>query len=69
MASHEGHLEVVKFLIASGVSVNEFDNIGWTPLHVAIKNGHLEVVKFLIESGGSVNEANKKLVGIPARIL
>jgi ankyrin repeat protein len=44
LASMNGHLEVVKLLIANGadVHVNEDETLRW-----ASKNGHTEVVKYL----------------------
>ena len=55
VASKNGHLEVVKVLISNDGSVNEADNDGFTPLHLA--SGHSEVVKLLVELEGSVNQA------------
>ena len=54
----EGHLEVVKVLIASGGLVNEATDDGKTPLHTASRFGHLEIVEVLIAGGGDVNKAN-----------
>ena len=59
IASQQGHLEIVKVLIASGGSVNEADNDGATPLHIASQQGHLEIMKVLVAAGGSVNQAAK----------
>ena len=48
LATEEGHLEVVKFLVENGANIHA-DNYG--ALRVASQNGHLEVVKFLVERG------------------
>ena len=53
-----GHLDVVKFLIESGGSINEASNNGWTPLHVATQNGHLDVVKVLKAYGANYDYKN-----------
>ena len=59
MASLNGHLEVVKSLIASGGSVNQAANDGYTPLHVASLNGYLEILKVLIAYGANYDYKNK----------
>ena len=43
-----GHLEVVKALLAAQADVNKASNDGETPLHWASNEGHLEVVKALL---------------------
>ena len=52
-ASFNGHLEIVKVLIASGALLDKADNGGWTPLYIASYNGDLEIVKMLL-----ANKAN-----------
>ena len=51
-ASRKGHLEVVKFLVSSGVNIN---SAGYPILHIASANGHLELVKFLVSSGANIH--------------
>jgi len=46
-AIHQGHLDVVKLLVAEGADVDHKDLAGWTPLYLAAYYGHLEIVKFL----------------------
>jgi uncharacterized protein len=53
MASIEGNLALVKYLVLSKkASVN---NAGWTPLQYACTRGHLEVAEFLLSNGANVN--------------
>ncbi|KXZ43349.1 hypothetical protein GPECTOR_93g619 [Gonium pectorale] len=47
-AAPEGHLEVVKELLAAGADVNAADEDRRTPLHYAAFNGQPEVVKVLL---------------------
>ena len=54
IASQNGHLEIVKVLIAAGADVNQATKNGCTPLYVASLYGHLEVIKVLIASGLSL---------------
>ena len=53
IASCEGHLEIVKVLIASGALLDKANKYGCTPLYIASCKGHLEIVKVLI-----ANKAN-----------
>ena len=58
IAAQNGHLEVLKFLKASGCNLETADNNGWTPAHIAAQNGHLEVLKFLKASGCNLETAD-----------
>ena len=54
IATHKGHLNVVKCLLENGdTNVDTKNKNGWTPLHVACQTGQLEVVKCLIGHGGA----------------
>ena len=63
LATANGHLEIVKFLLQQGIDVEESvlgpDNAGLetreSPLFTAIKAEHFEVVKCLIENGADIN--------------
>ena len=46
LASHNGHLDVVRFLVECGADVHAHH--GWA-LRWASWNGHLDVVRFLVE--------------------
>ena len=39
------NLEVVRFLVEQGATVNQADNEGWTPLHVAASCGYLDIAR------------------------
>lgn len=58
-AAQQGHLDIVKFLIGAGVSVNcRKDHTGYTPLHSAVcsrKGGSQErIVQYLLNCGADV---------------
>ena len=55
LASENGHLNVVEFLLANGAWVDPHEDydLYFTPLMVAVENGHLEIVKKLIEAGAN----------------
>ncbi|KAJ7759534.1 ankyrin repeat-containing domain protein [Mycena metata] len=59
VASQNGQLDVVKFLIERGADVNASNKDGYTSLYLASERGHLGVVEFLIEHGADVNARNK----------
>jgi len=54
-ASSNGHLEIVKVLLASGADVNAQGGEYGSALQGASENGHLEIVKVLLASGADVN--------------
>ena len=56
MASKNGHLKVVKYLVGQGADVNAYVMGDETPLIRAAWSGHLEVVKYLVEQGADVNK-------------
>ena len=58
VASENGHLEIVQYLIDNGAKVNgtrPYRGIGDTALSIASQNGHFEIVKVLIKAGAKVN--------------
>jgi len=50
-----GHVAIVRFLIAKGTKVNAKSDNGITPLHFAADEGNGEVVQLLIDNGADVN--------------
>ena len=58
MASSEGHLDVVQFLISRGARVNRTDRWGGSPLDDAHRHRHSDVAKFLRLKGGKSGSLN-----------
>jgi ankyrin repeat protein len=58
-ASGNGYLEIVKYLVEKGASLNLFSNEGTTALMFAGNQGHLEVVKYLVEKGADITATDK----------
>jgi len=54
VAADFGHVDILKYLLGKGFSVNSASLIH-TPLIAASESGHIEAVKFLLESGAQVN--------------
>uniref|UniRef100_A0A2P2J8W1 Ankyrin repeat family protein n=1 Tax=Rhizophora mucronata TaxID=61149 RepID=A0A2P2J8W1_RHIMU len=52
-ASQKGHLEVVRTLLSSGVSVKASTRKGLTALHYAAQASDMELVKYLVKKGAS----------------
>jgi len=57
LASAEGQLDVVDFLIAKGANVDVVDRWGVGPLQDAIENKHDHIIERLVEAGARVNPA------------
>ena len=51
LASQQGKVDVVEFLLNRGASVNDVMTDGKTALIMACKNGHTEIVELLLKRG------------------
>ena len=54
LASSEGHLDIVAFLIKNHAEVNCTDRMGFSPLVDALRHGHVTVQKLLRSKGGQL---------------
>src|SRR5262245_34353280 len=54
-----GKMFMVKQAINEGANVNETDEDGITPLHVAAENGYVEIVELLLNYGADQNRRDK----------
>src|SRR5260370_19289404 len=54
-AIQEGHLNVVKVLVAAGASLKRRDDLGFSPLDQAVGEGSIQVVRFLLKASADVN--------------
>lgn len=63
IASENGHVEIVKFLLQNGSSIDEIDKTQNSCLHLAVKRNQIEVVKYLVQTHisllGNRNNENK----------
>ncbi|XP_031777560.1 protein phosphatase 1 regulatory subunit 16A isoform X3 [Nasonia vitripennis] len=59
IASANGYLRVVEFLLDQHVSTDVEDNDRWQPVHAAACWGHLEVLELLVQNGADLNAKNK----------
>eukprot|EP00730_Choanoeca_flexa_P001857 TRINITY_DN10815_c0_g1_i1.p1 TRINITY_DN10815_c0_g1~~TRINITY_DN10815_c0_g1_i1.p1 ORF type:complete len:579 (+),score=82.62 TRINITY_DN10815_c0_g1_i1:109-1845(+) len=59
-AAANGHLEVVRLLLAQGAECNLADSIGWTALHAACRRGHLDVAQELLQHGAAINQRSNR---------
>ena len=55
IASANGYLSVVEFLLDHHASTEVVDDDLWQPLHAAACWGHLEVVEMLAQNGANIN--------------
>ncbi|CAK9149156.1 unnamed protein product [Ilex paraguariensis] len=58
-AAQKGHLEVVRILLSSGVSVKSSNRKGMTALHYAVQGSNLELVKYLVKKGANKDAKTK----------
>lgn len=54
-AALNGHLEVVKRLVAAGAAIDAEDSGGYTAMMLAASNNHAEVVDYLLAQGAHVD--------------
>uniref|UniRef100_A0A8C0HGX2 Protein phosphatase 1 regulatory subunit n=1 Tax=Chelonoidis abingdonii TaxID=106734 RepID=A0A8C0HGX2_CHEAB len=54
------NLDMVKFLVENGASVNQQDNEGWTPLHAVASCGYLNIAEYLLSHGANVAAVNSE---------
>ncbi|XP_063924016.1 ankyrin-1-like [Zophobas morio] len=59
IASSNGHLAVVEYLLELGAGIDDIDKNGRTPLYTASENGHEKIVECLVECGVEIDLANK----------
>ncbi|EGW02950.1 Protein phosphatase 1 regulatory subunit 12C [Cricetulus griseus] len=52
------NLEVVRFLVEQGATVNQAGNEGRTPLHVAASCGYLDIARYLLSHGANIAAIN-----------
>lgn len=65
MAAREGHLDVVKYLVAKGANINYVHPISeMTAFHLAALDNHKEVVKYLAGAGADIHMKIKAGVSI-----
>lgn len=57
-AAENGHTDVLKTLLASGVDVNAKTESGWTGLHAAAQSGNCNILEILLAAGADVNSRN-----------
>eukprot|EP00931_Biecheleriopsis_adriatica_P064779 TRINITY_DN3947_c0_g3_i1.p1 TRINITY_DN3947_c0_g3~~TRINITY_DN3947_c0_g3_i1.p1 ORF type:complete len:1024 (+),score=185.40 TRINITY_DN3947_c0_g3_i1:82-3153(+) len=56
--ARNGHVAIVKFLLAKRLNPDIPNNRGWTPLHWASMNGHAEVVLTLVKAACNARAAD-----------
>ncbi|XP_077396206.1 protein phosphatase 1 regulatory subunit 27 [Festucalex cinctus] len=54
-----GNLDVVKLLVKYGADINQRDEDGWTPLHMACSDGFPEIASYLLSLGANKEAENE----------
>ena len=65
MAAHANKLELVKYLLEKGASVDAQDQKKFTPLMFAASGGHIKIVRLLIDAGADAE--HEDAAGLTAR--
>ena len=68
IASRNGHLPVVQYLVEQGVDKEMKDFFGWTPLYIASRNGHIGVVRYLVEQGSNMEKTSGPRTWTPLHV-
>ncbi|KAG8129154.1 hypothetical protein E2320_015824 [Naja naja] len=55
-----GNLDCVKLLIKYGADINQKDDEGWTPLHMACSDGYADIARYLISLGAQSDATNNE---------
>lgn len=63
-AVYQDRRDVVKLLIERGADLNQGDNAGWRPIHLAVANGRLKTARMLLEAGASTNVRTEEATGL-----
>ncbi len=58
MASYNGHIEVVKYLVELKPDGADIHALGDQALRLASENGHIKVVKYLVDQGANIHAKN-----------
>ncbi|XP_063913968.1 uncharacterized protein LOC135130498 isoform X2 [Zophobas morio] len=59
IASRQGHVTIVEYLVKCGAEVNRPNKCGWTPLHAASLEGHEKIVDCLVKCGAEINRPDE----------
>ncbi|VDD95634.1 unnamed protein product [Enterobius vermicularis] len=62
LASENGHINLVRFLVEKNADVNTENSNEETPLTLASENGHIDVVRYLLKRGANANAGTSQLV-------
>ncbi len=62
ISAEKGYIDIVKYLLANGATLNTIDMWGWSPLHSAVIGGNSEMVKLFIEYGLEVDESSHEFM-------
>ena len=54
-AAADGDVESVRELVKEIAALDAFDDIGYTPLHYAVKHEQFEIVELLLDAGANIN--------------
>jgi ankyrin repeat protein len=62
-AAEDGDLAEVERLVNAGASLEQFNEISYTPLHCAVRSEHYKVAQFLLNRGANVDAHDGEHLG------
>lgn len=62
-AAEAGDLPAVQDSLGRSFPVNAFNELGLTPLHLAVRGEHFAVVEYLLRHGADVNAHDERVIG------
>jgi len=62
LASQNGNINIVNFLIENGANINQKDKHGNTPLFYALRFKHFDLATKLLEAGANLSQSEKTLI-------
>uniref|UniRef100_A0AC34QCX5 ANK_REP_REGION domain-containing protein n=1 Tax=Panagrolaimus sp. JU765 TaxID=591449 RepID=A0AC34QCX5_9BILA len=60
LAAQRGSPDMVNILVQNGLSIEERDSRGQTPLHFASEEGHLQLVRELLQAGADIEARDER---------
>jgi ankyrin repeat protein len=58
-AAENGNLALLRLLVSTGANINRINDLGETPIFLAVEQKHWEVANWIVNNEGDINATNK----------